>query len=100
MREQDIMYLSELIENRIISYCIKEEGSLQEHLNIGEELAHRAMIQALHNVRKSVLLRILPEMSHNTYWNVHKCLIELFMDVREFKDISEHIFKEVLLALM
>ena len=35
-------------------------------------------------------------MSHNTYWNVHKCLIELFMDVREFKDISEHIFKEVL----
>ena len=47
MREQDIMYLSELIENRIISYCIKEEGSLQEHLNIGEELAHRAMIQAL-----------------------------------------------------
>ena len=50
MREQDIMYLSELIENRIISYCIKEEGSLQEHLNIGEELAHRAMIQALHNI--------------------------------------------------
>lgn len=45
MRERDIMYLSELIENRIISYCIKEEGSLQEHLNIGEELAHRAMIQ-------------------------------------------------------
>ncbi len=37
MRERDIMYLSELIENRIISYCIKEEGSLQEHLNIGEE---------------------------------------------------------------
>lgn len=50
MRERDIMYLSELIENRIISYCIKEEGSLQEHLNIGEELAHRAMIQALHNI--------------------------------------------------
>ena len=50
MREQDIMYLSELIENRIISYCIKEEGSLQEHLNIGEELVHRAMIQALHNI--------------------------------------------------
>lgn len=50
MREQDIMYLSELIENRIISYYIKEEGSLQEHLNIGEELAHRAMIQALHNI--------------------------------------------------
>lgn len=35
-------------------------------------------------------------MSHNTYWNVHKCQIELFMDIREGEDISEHIFKEVL----